>query len=61
MAGENGTIDGQGGEWWALARNGSLTHTRGSLIEILSTGGVTISNVTLINAPFWTVHPTYCR
>ena len=59
--GENGTIDGQGKMWWELWWNRTLVHTRGHLIEIKNSHNILISNLTLLNSPFWTVHPVYCR
>lgn len=59
--GENGTIDGQGKMWWELWWNRTLVHTRGHLIEIKNSHNILISNLTLLNSPFWTIHPVYCR
>ncbi|KAI4972360.1 hypothetical protein ZWY2020_003285 [Hordeum vulgare] len=61
ITGSNGTIDGQGRMWWELWWNRTLNHTRGHLIELVNSTNVLISNVTLRNSPFWTVHPVYCR
>ncbi|KQJ94795.1 hypothetical protein BRADI_3g13260v3 [Brachypodium distachyon] len=61
ITGSNGTIDGQGRMWWELWWNRTLNHTRGHLIELVNSTNVMISNVTLRNSPFWTVHPVYCR
>ncbi|KAL0726409.1 hypothetical protein Bca4012_022502 [Brassica carinata] len=60
ITGENGTIDGQGKMWWELWWNRTLVHTRGHLIEIKNSHNILISNLTLLNSPFWTVHPVYC-
>ncbi|CAK9144218.1 unnamed protein product [Ilex paraguariensis] len=60
ITGQNGTIDGQGKMWWDLWWNRSLEHTRGHLIELVDSHNVLISNLTLLNSPFWTVHPVYC-
>ena len=55
-----GTIDGQGQYWWARHRAGTEEkYTRGRLIEFLWTDGILLDHITLINSPFWTVHPTY--
>ncbi|XP_023533571.1 probable polygalacturonase [Cucurbita pepo subsp. pepo] len=60
ITGENGTIDGQGKMWWDLWWNRTLNHTRGHLIELINSHNILISNLTLKNSPFWTVHPVYC-
>ncbi|XP_031483860.1 probable polygalacturonase [Nymphaea colorata] len=60
ITGENGTIDGQGLMWWDLWYNRTLEHTRGHLIEFINSHNILISNITLLNSPFWTVHPVYC-
>ncbi|KAL6658738.1 hypothetical protein ACP70R_002778 [Stipagrostis hirtigluma subsp. patula] len=60
ITGNNGTIDGQGKMWWELWWNRTLNHTRGHLIELVNSTNILISNVTLRNSPFWTVHPVYC-
>ncbi|CAN8327228.1 unnamed protein product [Cochlearia groenlandica] len=59
ITGENGTIDGQGRMWWELWWNRTLVHTRGHLIEIKNSHNILISNLTLLNSPFWTIHPVY--
>ncbi|KAJ4835581.1 hypothetical protein Tsubulata_007816, partial [Turnera subulata] len=56
-AGDNGTIDGQGGIWWNSFRGKSLNYTRPHLVELMDSTGVLISNMTFLNSPFWTVHP----
>ncbi|XP_006659744.2 probable polygalacturonase [Oryza brachyantha] len=61
ITGDNGTIDGQGRIWWDLWWNRTLNHTRGHLIELVNSTNIMISNITLRNSPFWTVHPVYCR
>ncbi|CAL9227844.1 unnamed protein product [Arabidopsis halleri] len=60
ITGDNGTIDGQGKMWWELWWNRTLVHTRGHLIEIKNSHNILISNLTLLNSPFWTIHPVYC-
>ncbi|XP_010527099.1 PREDICTED: probable polygalacturonase [Tarenaya hassleriana] len=60
ITGENGTIDGQGKMWWELWWNRTLVHTRGHLVELKNSHDVLISNLTLLNSPFWTIHPVYC-
>ncbi|KAI4319921.1 hypothetical protein MLD38_033460 [Melastoma candidum] len=59
ITGENGTIDGQGSGWWQRFRNKTLDYTRPHLIELMNSNEVVISNLTLLNSPFWTVHPVY--
>uniref|UniRef100_A0A0D9X3K2 Pectate lyase superfamily protein domain-containing protein n=1 Tax=Leersia perrieri TaxID=77586 RepID=A0A0D9X3K2_9ORYZ len=61
ITGNNGTIDGQGRIWWDLWWNRTLNHTRGHLIELVNSTNIMISDITLRNSPFWTVHPVYCR
>lgn len=59
ITGNNGTIDGQGENWWKLFRSGKLDHTRGYLIEIQYTDQILISDITLVNSPAWNIHPVY--
>ncbi len=61
MAGDNGTIDGQGLVWWTAFHNKSLGYTRGHLVELINSKNILISNLTFQNSPFWTIHPVYCR
>ncbi|KAI5067029.1 hypothetical protein GOP47_0017557 [Adiantum capillus-veneris] len=61
ITGDNGTIDGQGGMWWEMWKNRTLVHTRGHLLEFISSQNIVLSNVVLRNSPFWTVHPVYCN
>ncbi|KAH1245851.1 putative polygalacturonase [Glycine max] len=60
ITGQNGTVDGQGRMWWELWWNRTLEHTRGHLLELISSDNVLISNLTFRNSPFWTIHPVYC-
>jgi polygalacturonase len=60
ITGENGSIDGQGAWWWHQHKLQKLKYTRGHLIELLWSSNIEISNVTLRNSPFWTVHPYDC-
>lgn len=60
VTGENGTIDGQGKMWWDLWWNKTLQYTRGHLVELMNSDHILISNLTLMNSPFWTIHPVYC-
>lgn len=59
ITGENGTIDGQGQVWWNMWRDGTLKYTRGGLVEIMNSKDVIVSNIVLLNSPFWNVHPVY--
>jgi len=36
-----------------------LNYTRGHLVELANSTNILISNITLRNSPFWTVHPVY--
>lgn len=60
ITGENGTIDGQGLVWWDMWSNQTLEHTRGHLVELVSSQKIIILNVVLRNSPFWNIHPVYC-
>ncbi|KAF7149782.1 hypothetical protein RHSIM_Rhsim02G0242200 [Rhododendron simsii] len=60
ITGENGTIDGQGGVWWNMWRDGSLQFTRPNLVEFMHSRSIIISNVIFKNSPFWNIHPVYC-
>ncbi|KAH7278776.1 hypothetical protein KP509_38G055700 [Ceratopteris richardii] len=60
ITGHNGTIDGQGQVWWQKHKSRRLTHTRGRLIQFMWSRHLKITNVTLRNSPFWTLHPYDC-
>ncbi|CAK8538686.1 unnamed protein product [Lathyrus sativus] len=60
ITGENGTIDGQGDEWWNMWRNKTLQFTRPGLVEFANSKDIIISNVTFKDSPFWNIHPVYC-
>lgn len=60
-AGENGTIDGQGQAWWTAFSEKRLKHTRGPLVQLMWSRDIVISNITLRNSPFWTLHPYDCK
>jgi polygalacturonase len=55
-----GTIDGQGEDWWAAVRAKRLT-ARPRLVAFLSCRRVQIEGVRLTRSPSWTVHPWHCR
>ncbi|KAI4369869.1 hypothetical protein MLD38_018267 [Melastoma candidum] len=59
LTGEGGTIDGQGEAWWRKFHGGKLKYTRPHLVEIMHSTSFQISNLTLLNSPFWTLHPVY--
>ena len=56
----DGTIDGQGEDWWAAVRARRLT-ARPRLVAFLSCRRVRIEGVRLTRSPSWTVHPWRCR
>ncbi|KAL9225154.1 hypothetical protein vseg_001107 [Gypsophila vaccaria] len=60
ITGNNGTIDGQGSFWWDAFLSHKLNHSRPHLIEIVDSVGVVVSNLTLLNAPAYNIHPVYC-
>ncbi|OAY76425.1 putative polygalacturonase [Ananas comosus] len=61
ITGENGTIDGQGQAWWTAFSEKRLKHTRGPLVQLMWSRDIVISNITLRNSPFWTLHPYDCK
>ncbi|KAL7091909.1 hypothetical protein ACP275_12G132500 [Erythranthe tilingii] len=61
ITGHNGTINGQGQTWWKKYRRKLLNHTRGPLVQIMWSSDIFISNVTLLDSPFWTLHPYDCK
>lgn len=61
MTGHNGTINGQGLTWWTKYRQKLLNHTRGPLVQIMWSTDIVISNITLRDSPFWTLHPYDCK
>lgn len=61
ITGHNGTIDGQGKAWWTKYRQKRLNNTRGPLVQIMWSRDIVISNITLRNSPFWTLHPYDCK
>ncbi|XP_072973587.1 probable polygalacturonase [Typha angustifolia] len=60
ITGQNGTIDGQGNAWWVKFQKKRLEHTRGPLVEIMWSKDIIISNITMRDSPFWTVHLYVC-
>lgn len=61
ITGRNGTINGQGQKWWKKFRQKRLNYTRGPLIQIMWSSDISISNITLRDSPFWTLHPYDCK
>ncbi|XP_051138537.1 probable polygalacturonase [Andrographis paniculata] len=61
ITGHNGTINGQGQTWWTKYRKKQLNHTRGPLIQLMWSRDIHISDVTLRDSPFWTLHPYDCQ
>ncbi|XP_022967272.1 probable polygalacturonase isoform X1 [Cucurbita maxima] len=61
ITGNNGTINGQGQTWWKKFRQKLLNHTRGPLVQIMWSRDILISNITLRDSPFWTLHPYDCK
>ncbi|XP_042377464.1 probable polygalacturonase [Zingiber officinale] len=61
ITGYNGTIDGQGQAWWTKYKKKILTNTRGPLVQLMWSKDIVISNITLRNSPFWTLHPYDCK
>nr|XP_010917443.1 probable polygalacturonase [Elaeis guineensis] len=61
ITGHNGTINGQGQAWWAKYRKRLLNNTRGPLVQIMWSKDIVISNITLRDSPFWTLHPFDCK
>ncbi|KAK6147622.1 hypothetical protein DH2020_018534 [Rehmannia glutinosa] len=61
ITGHNGTINGQGQTWWKKYRQKLLNHTRGPLVQIMWSSDIVISNITLRDSPFWTLHPYDCK
>ncbi|XP_074579210.1 putative polygalacturonase [Curcuma longa] len=61
ITGYNGTIDGQGQAWWTKYKKRILTNTRGPLVQLMWSKDIVISNITLRNSPFWTLHPYDCK
>ena len=61
ITGHNGTINGQGQSWWIKFRKKLLNHTRGPLVQLMRSSNITISNITLRDSPFWTLHLYDCK
>ncbi|XP_042043613.1 probable polygalacturonase isoform X1 [Salvia splendens] len=61
ITGHNGTINGQGQTWWTKYRKNLLNYTRGPLLQLMWSRDIHISDVTLRDSPFWTLHPYDCQ
>ncbi|KAI4344633.1 hypothetical protein L6164_011836 [Bauhinia variegata] len=61
ITGHNGTINGQGQVWWKRHRQKLLNNTRGPLVQIMWSSDIVITNITLRDSPFWTLHPYDCK
>ncbi|KAL5125732.1 putative polygalacturonase [Glycine soja] len=55
--GENGTIDGQGDEWWNKWKQRTLQFTRPNLVEFVNSRDIIISNIIFKSSPFRNIHP----
>lgn len=60
ITGDNGTIDGQGSVWWDWFNSHSLIYSRPHLVEFIASEYIIVSNLTLLNAPAYNIHPVYC-
>jgi hypothetical protein len=63
-AGEEGSsvLDGGGWPWYlAAVANKTLWGQGPRLFELAWSENVTLSRITFVNSPSWTVHPTFCR
>ena len=60
LAGE-GTLDGRGKYWWTGFRAETLAYPRPYMICFDHCSHVRVQDVTLVNSPFWTVHPYCCE
>lgn len=61
ITGHNGTINGQGQTWWKKYQKKVLNNTRGPLVQFMWSRDIQISDVTLRDSPFWTLHPYDCQ
>lgn len=58
----SGTIDGAGRHWWNMTfRREDPGVGRPHLMELQNVTDAEVTGVTLLNSPFWTFHPVYCR
>jgi len=70
VAGEGGTLDGQGAAWWGCANfkgPGNLSdapcsgHSRPQNLFFSNVSSVRIINLTTWNPPDWNIHLGYCE
>ncbi|KAJ4792733.1 Pectin lyase-like superfamily protein [Rhynchospora pubera] len=61
ITGHNGTINGQGQYWWTKYKRRALNFTRPPLVHLMWSKDIIISNITLLDSPFWTFHPYDCK
>ncbi|XP_019416148.1 PREDICTED: probable polygalacturonase [Lupinus angustifolius] len=61
ITGHNGSINGQGQTWWTKHLHKLLNYTRGPLVQLMWSSDIVISNITLRDSPFWTLHPYDCK
>ena len=55
-------IDGRGQPWWSnFSQNIFLQNQRPKLIEFAYCDSIHIHNLTVMNSPFWTIHPIFSR
>ncbi|KAJ8532102.1 hypothetical protein K7X08_012025 [Anisodus acutangulus] len=47
--------------WWKKYKQRLLYNTRGPLVQIMWSSDIVISNITLRDSPFWTLHPYDCK
>ncbi|KAM3244304.1 hypothetical protein ACQJBY_055938 [Aegilops geniculata] len=60
ITGHNGSINGQGEVWWLKHRRRMLKNTRPPLVQLMWSKDIVITNITLLNSPFWHFHPYDC-
>ncbi|MBP5225708.1 MAG: glycoside hydrolase family 28 protein [Lachnospiraceae bacterium] len=53
----DGTMDGQGAFWWKNFKAKTLKHPRPKSICFAYCKDVKIEGITILNSPYWTVHP----
>jgi polygalacturonase len=54
-----GTVDGRGAWWWA--KMNTLKSERPRLVEPEWVKGLVVTDITLKQSPYWTLHPIYCE
>jgi polygalacturonase len=56
-----GIIDGRGEMWWELHRKQKLEYPRPRLISFERCSNISISGITVLNSPSWTINPIRCE